>query len=41
MGRVSRELLNREGSNGKLELLCFVEGKVELVDITEEEVQTA
>ena len=30
-----KELLNREGSNGKLELPCFVQEKVELVEITE------
>ena len=36
-----KELLNWEGSNGELELPCYVEGKVDLVEITEEEVQTA
>jgi len=34
-----KELLNWEGSNDELELPCYVEGKVELVEITEEEVQ--
>ena len=36
-----KELLNREGSNWKLELQCYVVGKVEMVEITEEDVQTA
>ena len=34
-----KKLLNREGNNGELEQLCFVDGKVELVDITEMEVR--
>ena len=36
-----KELLYQEGNNGELKLLCSVERKVELVEITEEEVQTA
>ena len=36
-----KELLNQEGSNGKLELVCYVEGEVELVEIMEEDVRTA
>ena len=32
-----KELSNREGSNGELELPCYVDGKVELVAITEDE----
>ena len=36
-----KELLNWEGSNGELELPCYVEGKVEFVEITEEDVWTA
>ena len=36
-----KELLNREGSNGELELPCYIDGKVELVEITEEEVHMA
>ena len=39
--RYFKELLNREGSSSELELPYFVEGKVELVEITEEEVQMA
>ena len=33
-----KELLNWGGSNGELELSRYVEGKVELVEITEKEV---
>jgi len=33
-----KNLLNRKGSNGELELPCFVDRKVELVEITEKEV---
>ena len=33
--------MNREGSDGELEVPCYVEGKVDLVEITGEEVQTA
>ena len=36
-----KELLNWERSNSELELPCYVEEKVELVEITEEEVQLA
>ena len=36
-----KELLNWGGSNGNLQLLCYIEGKVELVEIIEEEVWTA
>ncbi len=33
-----KERLNWRGSNGELELPCYVKGKEELVEITEEEV---
>jgi len=36
-----KELLNREGSSGELELPCYVQGKVELVEITEDDMWTA
>ena len=36
-----KEPLNREGSNSELELPCYVEGKGEMVEITEEEVWMA
>ena len=36
-----KELLNQEGSTGELELLCYLEGKVEFVEITDEEVWMA
>ena len=36
-----KEMLNRGGINDELELLCHVEGEVELVEITEEEMRTA
>ena len=35
-----KELLNWKGSNDELELQSHVEGKVELVEITKEDVQT-
>ena len=42
VGRILfQRLLNQDGSNGKLELLCYVERKVGLVEITAEQVQMA
>ena len=35
-----KELLNQEGNNNDLELPLYVEGKVEVTDITDTEMQT-